>query len=277
MFYNISYSQDSIKINGETIDSINENPVKYVNIGIFKKNIGTVSNDKGVFEINIPNEYSNDSILFSCIGYQTIKIYIPELLKNDLAKILLTPKTIKLSEVKVVSKRLTQKVVGNKTSSESVGLAISQAMGYGSEIGTVIKLPNEPTLIKDFNFHIYFNRPDSSLFRLKIYSYNKGIDTLLINENIVFRIKNHYTGDYKIDLLKYHIVAQKKVFVSIECLQEYTHGYDSTKKNDKRFYDRIIISAKLFGSKSFVREVSQGKWEKPEMSKSPAFWLNISY
>ena len=275
--FKISFSQSSYTIAGVVVDSTNKKPLEYVNIGIFQKNIGTVSNNEGTFEIVIPFKHKHDSLLFSSIGYKTKRVFIPDLLNRDTNKVFLKPKRINLDEVKIISKKYTQKVKGNKTSNESIGLAISQSLGYGSEIGTLIKLPDKEVLLKDFNFHIYFNRPDSALFRLKIYSYNNGIDTLLVNENIIFMIKNHYTGDYKKDLLKYHIVVNKDIFVSIECLKEYTHGYDRKVNNDKFFYDRIIISAKLLGSKSFVREVSQGKWIKPEMSKSPGFWLNVLY
>jgi len=270
LFNGITYSQNYVSIKGVTIDRVSSKPIKYVNIGIFKKNIGTVSNEKGVFEIKIPNEYSKDSLLFSCIGYQTKKVYIPNLLKSNMDKVLLQPKVIKLAEVKISSNKLTRRIVGNKTTSESIGLVISHVLGYGSEIGTRIKLPDKPVKIDDFNFHISYDRPDSTLFRLKIGS-------LLINKNIFFTVRNHYKGVYKLDLRKYHIVVKNDIFVSIECLKEYTHGYNHHIKNDKNFYDRIIISGKLFGSKSFVKEVSQGKWVKPEMAKSPAFWLDVLY
>ena len=277
LFNGITYSQNQVSIKGITIDGVSNKPIKYVNIGIFKKNIGTVSNEKGIFEINIPSEYSKDSLLFSCIGYQTKKVYIPNLLKSNMDKVLLQPKVIKLAEVKISSNKLTRRIVGNKTTSESIGLVISHVLGYGSEIGTRIKLPDKPVKINDFNFHISYDRPDSALFRLKIYSYKKGIGGLLINKNIFFTVRNHYKGVYKLDLRKYHIVVRNDIFVSIECLKEYTHGYNHHVKNDKNFYDRIIISGKLFGSKSFVKEVSQGKWVKPEMAKSPAFWLDVLY
>lgn len=277
LFYGFSYSQNYVSIKGITIDSASNKPIEYVNIGIFKKNIGTVSNEKGLFEIQIPKEYSKDSILFSCIGYQTKKVYIPNLVKSNKTKVLLQPKDIKLPEVNISSNKLTRQIVGNKTTSESIGLAISYALGYGSEIGTRIKLPDKSVMINNFNFNIYYDRPDSALFRLKIYSYKKGIDTLLINKNIFFTVRNHYTGIYKLDLRKYHIVVNNDIFVSIECLKEYTHGYNSHIKNDNKFYDRIIISAKLLGSKSFIKEVSQGEWIKPEMGKSPAFWLDVLY
>lgn len=238
LFYGLSYSQNSLSIKGRIFDSRSNKPIEYVNIGIFQKNIGTVSNSEGVFEIKIPGKYLNDSLTFSSIGYKTKRVYISDLENDKMINILLVPKTIRLSEVKIISNKLTQKIKGNKAEG-NIGLAISESMGYGSEIGTLIKLPNKSVILKDFNFHINYNRPDSAKFRLKIYSYNKSIDTLITNKNIIFTIKNHYTGNYKINLRKYNIVVQNDIFVSIECLAEYTNGYDPAKKDDNYFYDRL--------------------------------------
>lgn len=46
-----SYSQS--EINGEIKNIENNEPIPYVNIGVFEKKVGTVSNDKGYFSIKL--------------------------------------------------------------------------------------------------------------------------------------------------------------------------------------------------------------------------------
>lgn len=57
------------KITGVVKNQNTKNPIEYVSIGIKGKNVGTVSTEKGNFEMNIGNEFMGDSLLFSCIGY----------------------------------------------------------------------------------------------------------------------------------------------------------------------------------------------------------------
>ena len=52
------------------MDSGSRKAIEFVNIGIVGKNIGTVSNTNGVFEISVDKEMDIDTLLFSAIGYE---------------------------------------------------------------------------------------------------------------------------------------------------------------------------------------------------------------
>lgn len=269
------YGQESVEIKGVVYDSATRHPVEYTNIGIFEKGIGTVSDFSGRFSINIPGDLLNDSITFSRIGYYKKVISTLKLQQNALQTIYLIPKTIQLEEVKIDAKKLKIKTKGNKTRSEKIVLGISSSLSLGLETGTVIKLPDKPVYIKDFNFHIAYNRPDSAKFRLNIYSYDKKIENNILKKNIYFTVSGKTTGDFKVDLTKYNLVVQGDVFVAIEELAVYSKGPDPKIKFDKYYYDRINVSATVTGSKSFYRKVSMDKWEKK--SSSPGFWLTVAY
>jgi hypothetical protein len=53
-----------------------------VNIGIVKKDKGTVSNALGKFELEIPSDFVNDTIKLSSIGYQPKSMFAKDFLAN---------------------------------------------------------------------------------------------------------------------------------------------------------------------------------------------------
>ena len=111
LFFSVSFAQNNVIISGKTVYSKSKKPIEYVDIGLFEENIGTISNDKGYFQINIPQKFINDSLIFSSIGYQTNKFRISDLAKRKTNLITLTPKTIQLSEVQIKSKTTNIKAI----------------------------------------------------------------------------------------------------------------------------------------------------------------------
>jgi hypothetical protein len=94
---NLCFSQiKAVIINSETKEKI-----PYVNIWVENENIGTTSNEKGEFELEID---SPKIILFSAIGFETKKIS-SDLIKNILE---LKPETTELDEVILSSKKLSK-------------------------------------------------------------------------------------------------------------------------------------------------------------------------
>jgi len=69
-----SYSQEK-KIKGVIIDNSNT-PIMYANIGVLNKPLGTVSNEKGKFSLNIYKNYIQDTLKVSCLGYKSKELLI---------------------------------------------------------------------------------------------------------------------------------------------------------------------------------------------------------
>ncbi|MBC8884125.1 carboxypeptidase-like regulatory domain-containing protein [Flavobacterium piscinae] len=77
-------------LNGKILSKDNNEPISYVNIGIINKDVGTVSDENGDFELILVlgNEYyvnetnEKDSILISSIGFKSQKFTVLELQKN---------------------------------------------------------------------------------------------------------------------------------------------------------------------------------------------------
>ena len=62
-----------ITISGKVIDAQSKEPLIFATIAIGNNRLGTISNSKGEFRLLIPEQYKNDSLQISFIGYQLLK------------------------------------------------------------------------------------------------------------------------------------------------------------------------------------------------------------
>jgi hypothetical protein len=194
---------------------------------------------------------------------------IKDLINQKDIRIILVPKNTELEGVQVIARGTKVKTEGNVTRARGIVLSISSG-SLGSELGTVIHLPNEPVYIRDFKIHIVYNQTDSAKFRLNFYSFKNQIGDIILNENIYFTITNKFVGDFKVDLSKFHFSLGGDICISVEPVGIYSKEADP---NIIKTYDKINISGTLTGSKSFYRKVSLGKWQKIRYSFSPGFWI----
>jgi hypothetical protein len=111
-FSQISLPKDTIKINdelvvklkGQVINHIKRNPLNGAHLFNLNSVVGAVTNDNGYFEI--PTK-ANDTIYFSYLGFQSIKLKIThDLLKGNELIIELHEKVEEINEVVVKSHKL---------------------------------------------------------------------------------------------------------------------------------------------------------------------------
>jgi len=102
---NYSYGQTSKIINGRVLEKNTKIGVSYAHIIVSGSSLGTVANDAGFFQINIPEEHTNSFLVFSSVGYGRDSIRASDF--NQINGIIfLSPRTITLSEVEVTGKKL---------------------------------------------------------------------------------------------------------------------------------------------------------------------------
>lgn len=85
---------------GKVIDSDEKDALPYANVFIFRKNIGTVSNNDGEFVLKIPETMRQDTIIVSCLGYRQYQQPISEIQDKNYT-IALRPTSVQLKEIKV--------------------------------------------------------------------------------------------------------------------------------------------------------------------------------
>lgn len=242
-----SYSQ---AISGTILNKKTREPLAYVNIGIVGENIGTVTNSQGEFNINILPKYKNDTLRISTLGFKT-----QDFIVFDFKKVLQTRRAIQLEEdiqeldeVILSTKKLKEKVLGNRTTSKFFTARFASNT-LGNELGIIIKVKKSPTQIKKFNVSIANNDYENLKFRLNFYSLKNGLpDKNILNKNIIVT-SNIKSGILSIDLNDYDIVMTDDFLVSLEWIE-------NLGEKDLSF------SAGLFGSSLIVRKTSQGNWGK---------------
>jgi len=255
LFSSSLYSQSDsnhILIRGKIIDS-NGKPIAYANIGIPAKDIGTVSDISGNFEIKIPKEFLSEKLEISSIGYQSRNYTIQELVNSDsnqMTEIKLEILYQSLQDIVIVPNQMRTKVLGNTTRSTFMSGGFS-SNDLGGEAGTRIKIKKEVYLQK-VDFHISFNKLDSIKLRLNIYAMHNGEPgENILPENIIVQLLNKQTGNIEIDLSKYKIRVHDDILVAFEFIE----GKGNVKSG-------VFVSASLLGAPTYYRTTSQAKWKE---------------
>lgn len=239
--------------NGKLINSELGEAVEFANIGIIGKNVGTVSDEHGLFSIQLDDLYNKDTLKISCIGFVALKFEIATFKReNESAKVVelkLHRSVTSLKEIVINPKKYVTKTLGNTSNSGSI-IAGFETNDLGSEVGTVMKIRKAPTFIETVNFNIAKNTYDSVTFRINIYKMKNEFPSeniLLEPIYVTTKIKH---GTLIVDLKKYNLVVEEDFFVSIEWIKSLEgHGL---------YFCGGIINQ----DDSFSRKTSQGDWKK---------------
>ncbi|MDG1711240.1 MAG: carboxypeptidase-like regulatory domain-containing protein [Flavobacteriaceae bacterium] len=236
---------------GQVIDAATKEPLPYVNIGLLNKNIGTVSDETGYFELEVNTEQnSRDTLRFSMIGFETKSYTLNDFINQNEIEVYLTEKSTALDEVILNSKRKNYqtKILGNKTTSKALYAAFTSNK-LGNEMGFIVRARKHPMILKKFNISLVENDYGSIKFRLNIYDVLNGLPNKTLLTDNLFIETEESTGIVSLDLTPYEIILDQDFFIAIEWIEDLGPG-------------KLYFSGGFFGAPLFAREVSQGTWEK---------------
>lgn len=114
-----------VHLQGSVTDAQIGQPIPAATISIAAKRLFFPTDSAGKFNITNRDIASSDSVAFSCIGYQTIKMLVTDVANN--AKIKLLPQVNMLGEVKIDNAQPVYISVGSKVKSSK--LPVSQHVG----------------------------------------------------------------------------------------------------------------------------------------------------
>jgi hypothetical protein len=254
----ISFNSYAQRFLGQVIDNSNNEPISFVNIGIVGKNIGTVSNKDGKFQLELNDKFNSDTLRISCIGYESLNFMIwdfkKKALTDGLQHIKLIPKVFQLSEVIVTPKKIKTIKLGN-SNSNSGSRFLTDSSGLGSEIGLIIRLPRKEKdyYIKKLNFNVADKNFDTIHARVNIYNLKNGLPNNNILERPIY-IEITTDGLISIDLRKYNIRMKEDFFISIENFNE------KSWKNKLKFWAVFKTFSKKGTDDCLYRPISQGNW-----------------
>ena len=261
--------ETTTEFSGLILDKQTNEPLPYVNIGILNQEIGTVSNSNGKFSLELKEEFKNDTIRISSIGFKPVEILIKEIIqKEEQVTYQLEEDISELNEVVITAKAFKKRTLGNKTESKFISTGFSYDQ-LGAEMGVKINVRKNPTLVDAFNFNIPYNRLSAkSIFRVNFYSINKRKpDVNLLKDNILVTIEPKQTGNITVDLKPYGIVLTDDVIVTLEWVE--TKG-----ENNKG--EAIFFSLGILNSGTLYKKSSQAKFKK-HSSMGVGFNIDVRY
>jgi hypothetical protein len=209
-------------LEGVVVDANTMQPIPYVNIGIISKGIGTVSDEKGGFQLPVSDKYINDKIGFSYIGYYAKDIEVDSVinLQPGIKKFYLTPRTYTISEVFVRPMAVKNMLLGNGMGSKHKFIGLGSDDMLGREIGAVIPLGNRNAFLKKAIVRVAVNNYGTIKLRLNIYNLKDNMPFEKINIEPIYFETNIKEGKCVVDLEKYNIKLSQDFFVSMEYIQK---------------------------------------------------------
>lgn len=100
----LANAQQSV-INGIVIDDLTQEPLPFTNIGVFGKDVGSISNSEGYYTLSLGNMDPNDTVFFSFVGYKQLKKSVAQL--QDESTVRLSESAVQLSSYSVLSREYT--------------------------------------------------------------------------------------------------------------------------------------------------------------------------
>ena len=239
-------------LQGQVVDALTKDPLPFVNIGVLKKELGTVSNEDGFFFLEVPDVYATETLRLSMIGFDTRDFQVAELetilLSNN--TLVLAEQTTFLEEVVLTAeKNWDTRISGNSSTSKLLitGFTSNQ---LGNEIALFVKVKKTPAYIDGIQFSVVENIYPEVSFRVNVYSSTYRFpDENILKENIFVTLKQS-EGLISVDLKEYDILVEDDVFISLEWIDEDLGS------------EGLWFSAGVFGKSIYARSTSHAEWKK---------------
>lgn len=261
-----AYSQT--EITGKTVNDITKQPVPYVSIGIKNKAIGTVSDSSGHYKLSYRKEEisGTDSIFFSAVGYETVKMSFERYINADKITLLKElPQVLKTVQINAKPRKM--KSYGRWSASLVFFPAMYKTIPRysdekGREQATILK--TDPDIfLRKLNFLINRRNFKQIKFRFNIYGVKNGLpDQSLLSRDVVFDVAGSSAIGMpraeSIDLRPYQIELKghKEIAVSLAVLDLQSLPGDSV---GQAFYVPSIPNPLR---SSFYRMKSEAPWQK---------------
>ena len=250
IFLTFNSAKTQTLITQKVTDCKTDEPIPFVSIGIAGQNVGTITDEKGVFSLQIPQNFIQDSLTFSSIGFETKRLSI----KNIQTDLQLCPQTTQLPVLTVSSKPRKEKILGlNRTG--SAFYVLSCDLKGQSMAARIFNSRN--IYAKKIELYVNENKSDSVKVRVTFYKAEKDkIGEIINTEQLIWLIKQPKTGWLNYDLPQV-LPIEGDFFVGLEIVEIYT--------TDKNCYFSIQGDIS-FKNMTYSRRASQANWTLEKVS-----------
>jgi CarboxypepD_reg-like domain len=224
-----------ISISGKVINYRTKEAIAFATVGLLKENIGTNALEDGSFQLSLSRTKFNDTLIFSCVGFTTLKLPVDNFKTSNII--------IELSEQQTI---LNEVIVTNKSSwtSETLndfskcGNSFVTSSGYQTQLAQHFQAPKDNSILQEIKicrFSVPLVATEKTIFRIRIYD----IDTLKKSPSSdlcdqIIEVKTR-SKTISVNLEKYKIyIPNKDFFVAIEWLKiPFNESKSKTKVNGK--------------------------------------------
>lgn len=243
--------QAQIQVKGSVKDTDNL-AIPYCSIGIKNSDIGAITDENGSFSLEIPENSAKSELIFDAAGYNLTSKSVQEIQQKSV--VILTEKSISLSEVTLKTEKMKEKIIGQKIRPMLTFSKMFDENVPTIEQGNIFEI-YPTTKLNAFNFHIIpSSKFEEITLKINIYSVKNGLPVeSILDENIIY--KTTTIGWQKIDLTPYKFRFKNvdQIAVTLQLI-----GYKKLNQEDFVFG----ISAKKSLAKDLLfRYQSQGNWE----------------
>lgn len=231
--------------------------VEFVNVGIKGKNFGTVSDNKGNYNIDLTGKPDNDTIVFSHINCYPFICTINDLKRksvNNEFNLELKERMVNLNTIVVQKRKTVIKWLGDEPSNAFQGRFHEDKLGC--EVGTVFRFEKKKGKLKKISLKIANSNYDSLFFRINVYNLKDGIpDFNILKQPIYYKCKGKYPkGSVLIvDLDEQDIYLEQNFAVTFEMVKDLGKGglnfpFTLLRKNTvSRSTSQAMWNTKIYG------------------------------
>jgi hypothetical protein len=211
-------------------DGVSKRTIPYVNIKVLNTNKGFYANDIGNF--TLLNVNTSDSLKISCLGYKSL--LIPFSIIKD--TIFLVPKTERLDEIKISSKRKKLRKIGFKrinsgwfgTQNLQIGVVVKPTKKF---IGNYLQ-----KIVIPFRKKIYGRKKYKykSVFKISVFSvYDEKPDVSILDKPIIISFNQDSKKFVEVDVSKEDIQLKGEgIFICVEHVGEIDEKGDVIEKRN---------------------------------------------
>ncbi len=246
---------------GRTIDDKTSEAIPYVNLGISLKGVGTVSDETGYYTIDIDNRFAEDTIIFSCIGFEPLVISVKDFTEIIAGEVRMTRKVFEMKEVVIKPKSYRFRNLGIRTKSKMIGAGFKDNL-LGYECGVRMKNKKSAEL-KKLRINIAACTFDTVFYRVNIYSYRSRKEIVNILEVPVYLklSKDQMKEELVVDLEKYNLAVEGDFLVTLEHIKDLGEGY--------------LYFCAGFSGRTHFRMTSQAPWQSVPVGVSLSVDANV--
>ncbi|MBR5177051.1 MAG: carboxypeptidase-like regulatory domain-containing protein [Bacteroidales bacterium] len=254
-------AQERVSVKGRVINEQGE-AVEYVQIGIPKHQIGTISTADGLFEIEVPR----DTLEFFHVSYQTASY--PVTGASDDVVIVLHEQELQPSVFiggNTKEKYLVRPGSNVLKNLGVISFALRSEHPLGRELGSVAHA-KKPFLVKDIQLSIHSNHIPGCVASVNIYRIEDKNETFVnvLHKPIYFEIAvSNDPQHFDIQPEETILLDPGRYFVSFQIV-----GYDEkefqsflAKPEEERKYWEMTMDFRIYLKSSYLREAVLGKME----------------